>query len=275
MNNPILVSIITVCYNSEKTVADTIRSVLNQTYNNWEHIVIDGGSKDQTINIFQSYNQSYNGRLKLYQGPDKGIYDAMNKGISYAKGEIIGIINSDDWYASDALENIVKAYLSCDNKEQIITGGLNRVRDGIVIYKQKHHEITLKGLKKGMPLQHPAVFVTKDVYKRIGTFDISYPHIADYDLIWRCYADGNIKFLFVDSVVSYMREGGASDCLSWKHIKSRTIERYKLRKKYIPVTEAWFSCLKFFIKEYCFQTVKKIIGTTNIQKIYKLKNKQN
>ena len=126
-----------------------------------------------------------------------------------------------------------------------------------------------------MPLQHPAVFVTKDVYKRIGTFDISYPHIADYDLIWRCYADGNIKFLFVDSVVSYMREGGASDCLSWKHIKSRTIERYKLRKKYIPVTEAWFSCLKFFIKEYCFQTVKKIIGTTNIQKIYKLKNKQN
>ena len=214
MREELLVSVITVCFNSEKTIDDTINALLKQTYKNWEHIIVDGGSKDQTIEIIKSHEKEYNGRLRLYQGPDKGIYDAMNKGIKYANGVIVGIINSDDWYAPTALERIVQSYLSYPGDEKIITGGLKRMRDGVVIYNQMHYEITLSGLKKGMPLQHPAVFVTKAVYERLGGFDLSFPHIADYDFIWRCYADGGVKFLFVDSVVSYMREGGASDCLS-------------------------------------------------------------
>ncbi len=271
MNDSILVSVITVCFNSAKTIEDTITALLSQTYQNWEHIIVDGGSKDNTVEIVKSHEKEYNGRLRLYQGPDKGIYDAMNKGIAYAKGVIIGINNSDDWYAPNALEKVVESYLSCPGDEKIITGGLNRMRDGVVIYNQMHHDITLAGLKKGMPLQHPAVFVTKNVYDRLGCFDLSYPHIADYDFIWRCYADGKVKFLFVDSVVSYMREGGASDCLSWKHIWSRTTERYRLRKKHIPQMEAFLSSAKFFVKEYCFQIVKKIIGTENIKKVYSIK----
>ncbi|EIB6813078.1 glycosyltransferase [Enterococcus faecium] len=268
--NP-LVSIITVCYNSSLTIEDTIKAVLNQTYRNWEHIIVDGGSKDDTIGIIKKYEYQYLGRLKLHQGPDKGIYDAMNKGIGFARGEIIGIINSDDWYSSDALEQVVNSYLSVDGNEKIITGGLNRVRGNTVIYNQMHREISLGGLKKGMPLQHPAVFVTKAVYDRMGTFDISYPHIADYDFIWRCYADGNVKFLFVDSVVSFMRDGGASDCLSWKHIWSRTTERLRLRRKYISPVEAFVSCCKFFLKEICFQLVKASIGTNNVKRIYDFK----
>lgn len=271
MNDLILVSVITVCFNSAKTIEDTITALLNQTYRNWEHIIVDGGSKDNTIEIVNSYKKEYNGRLRLYQGSDKGIYDAMNKGIGYAKGVIIGINNSDDWYAPNALEKVVESYFSCPGDEKVITGGLNRMRDGVVIYNQMHYDITLAGLKKGMPLQHPAVFVTKKVYDRLGCFDLSYPHIADYDFIWRCYVDGKVKFLFVDSVVSYMREGGASDCLSWKHIWSRTTERYRLRKKYIPKMEAFLSSAKFFVKEYCFQIIKKIIGTVNIKKVYSLK----
>ena len=268
----ILVSIITVCYNSSKTVEDTIASVLSQTYPQWEHIIIDGGSSDNTIAIFKKHENAYNGRLRIYQGPDKGIYDAMNKGIEKAKGIIIGIINSDDWYAPDALEKVVGAYQNQHHEEAIITGGLNRVRDGVIIYNQKHSEITLNALKKGMPLQHPAVFVSKKVYERIGTFDLTFPHIADYDFIWRCYEDGNISFFFVDSVVSFMREGGASDCLSWKHIKSRAVERYRLRKKYLSKREAFCSSAFFFIKEYCFQITKKVIGTENIRKVYNLKH---
>lgn len=274
MNNNVLVSIITVCFNSEATINDTIKALIAQTYPNWEHIVVDGGSSDRTIEIVKSYDKDYNGRLRLHQGPDKGIYDAMNKGISFAKGEIVGIINSDDWYAPDAIENVVNAYLSCPGDEKVITGGLNRVRDGQILYSQKHTNIDLAGLKKGMPLQHPAVFVTKAVYNRIGDFDLSYPHIADYDLVWRCFADGNVKFLFVDSVVSYMRDGGASDCLSWKHIKSRTVERYRLRSKYIPKMEAFISSAKFFVKEYLFQITKKLIGTDNIKKVYSMKHKK-
>lgn len=271
MENSILVSLITVCLNSTATIEDTIKSVIGQTYSNWEHIIIDGGSKDKTIDIIKSYERQYTGRLRIYQESDKGIYDAMNKGITLAKGEIIGIINSDDWYASDAVENVVKSYFSCSGAEKIITGGLNRMRDDVIIYNQMHHEITFKGLKKGMPLQHPAVFVTKAVYNRLGAFDLSFPHIADYDFIWRCYADRQVKFLFVNAVVSYMREGGASDCLSWKHIWSRTTERYKLRKKYIPRIEAFILSVKFLLREYCFQIVKKMIGTQNIKKVYILK----
>ena len=271
MNESILVSVITVCFNSAKTIEDTIRALLSQTYQNWEHIIIDGGSKDNTIERVKSYEKEYNGRLRLYQGPDKGIYDAMNKGITYAKGVIIGINNSDDWYAMDALEKVVESYLSCPGEEIIITGGLKRMRDGVVLYNQMHYDITLAGLKKGMPLQHPAVFVSNSVYARLGGFDLSYPHIADYDFVWRCYADGKVKFLFVNSVVSYMREGGASDCLSWKHIWSRTTERYRLRKKYIPKIEAFMSSAKFFVKEYCFQITKKLIGTENIKKAYSIK----
>ena len=273
MNHNILVSVITVCFNSEATINDTIKAIITQSYPNWEHIVIDGGSTDRTVEIVKSYEKEYNGRLRLYQGPDKGIYDAMNKGISFANGEIIGIINSDDWYAKDALENVVKSYMSCSGEYKIITGGLSRVRDGQIIYNQKHMKIDISGLKKGMPLQHPAVFVTKTVYNRIGVFDLSFPHIADYDFIWRCFADGNVKFLFVESVVSFMRDGGASDCLSWKHIKSRTVERYHLRSKYIPKIEAFLSSAKFFVKEYLFQITKKMIGTENVKNIYSLKHK--
>lgn len=271
--NDIKVSIITVCYNSSKTIADTVKSVISQTYLNWEHIIVDGGSTDRTVEIVKSYEKEYDGRLRLHQGPDKGIYDAMNKGIFLAKGIIVGIINSDDWYAPDAIENVVKTFLSCPGDEKVITGGLNRVRDGQILYSQKHTKIDIEGLKKGMPLQHPAVFVTKAVYNRIGVFDLSYPHIADYDLVWRCFADGNVKFLFVDSVVSYMRDGGASDCLSWKHIKSRTLERYRLRVKYIPKSEAFLLSVKFFIKEYLFQITKKMLGTDNIKKVYSIKHK--
>lgn len=245
--------------------------MLSQTYSNWEHIIVDGGSNDNTIDIIKSYKKAYAGRLRLFQGPDRGIYDAMNKGIAAANGIIIGIINSDDWYEIDAIEHIVEVYSTANESDLIITGGLNRIRNGKIIYTQMHDEITIKGLKKGMPLQHPAVFVTKSVYNRIGTFDISFSYIADYDFIWRCFADGKVKFLFVNSVVSNMREGGASDTLSCKRIWDRAAERYRLRSRYIPKVHAFISSLNFLIHELIFQTSKKFMSTEQIKLIYKAK----
>lgn len=270
MNNEknVLVSIVTVCYNSSATIEDTIKSVVGQTYQNWEHIIIDGGSTDSTLDIVKSYEDAYKGRLRVYQGPDKGIYDAMNKGINYSKGTIIGIINSDDWYAVDALEHIVGKYQEQSSEEVIITGGLNRVDNGKIRYTQLHSSISTDALKKGMALQHPAVFVAKKVYDRIGCFDLSFPHIADYDFIWKCYADGGVKFLFVKEVVSFMRDGGVTDRLSYKHIKSRATERYRLRKRYLPKHEAFTTSLVFFIKEMTSQFLKKVVGKETMRKLH-------
>ena len=98
-----LVTVITPCFNSEKTIRKTIESVLNQTYHNIEYLIIDGASTDKTVEIAKSYEQAFGGRMKIYSEPDKGIYDAMNKGIRLAGGELVGIVNSDDYYETDAV----------------------------------------------------------------------------------------------------------------------------------------------------------------------------
>ena len=103
-----LVSIITPCYNSEKTIEKTIKSVLGQTYKNIEYIIVDGGSSDSTIDIVKKYEMLFEGRMKVISEKDDGIYDAMNKGILNATGKLIGIVNSDDYYEADAVETVVK-----------------------------------------------------------------------------------------------------------------------------------------------------------------------
>ena len=105
MNNQPQFSIITICYNSSATIERTIKSVLAQTFTDYEYIIVDGGSKDSTLDIVKKYEPLFDGRMKWKSEPDKGIYDAMNKGISRSSGTIIGIVNSDDWLEADALES--------------------------------------------------------------------------------------------------------------------------------------------------------------------------
>lgn len=262
MAETILVSVITVCYNSEKTIRKTIESVLSQTYINYEHIFVDGGSTDDTISIIKSYSDEYGDRLRLIQGKDRGIYDAMNKGINAAKGMIVGIINSDDWYAADALQNVVRVYQKNLNEMVVITGNLVRTTyEGNELYLQKHdkNSINTEKLTQGMPLQHPAVFVSLDTYKHIGTFDISYRYLADYDFVWRCYHSGKVKFDFTGTTTSYMREGGASDTFKYKNIRDRTMERYRLRKQYIGRGRAFTSSIYFLVSEIAKQIGKRLL----------------
>ena len=127
MDNPQF-SIITICYNSGKTVERTLKSVLGQSFKNFEYIIVDGGSNDDTLDIVRKYEPLFQGRLKWKSEPDKGIYDAMNKGIVRVSGDIIGIVNSDDWLEPDALEKVHNAFIynNCDTNT-LYCGGINYV----------------------------------------------------------------------------------------------------------------------------------------------------
>lgn len=200
-----LISIITVSFNAAETIEQTILSVLNQPYENIEYIIIDGGSTDNTVNIIKKYSD----RIAYWVSePDKGIYDAMNKGISKASGEIIGIINSDDWYAEDVFPLIMSKVN--DNPEcEIFYGNIHFVdKSGnkSIQYAPKK----LEKLYQGMLLYHPAVFVRASVYKKLGIFNCKYRVAADYDLMVRCYFN-RIKFQYINNIIADMRTTGLSN----------------------------------------------------------------
>lgn len=213
------VSIITVCLNSEKHIEQTIKSVLNQTYKDIEYIIVDGKSNDNTLNIIEKYKPLFKGRLKVISEKDNGIYDAMNKGIRYSTGELIGIINSDDWYEMDTVEYVVKHF----NGNNIIYGALLFWRDNNIDRLQiKSH----KELEKSM-IAHPTVFVPKIIYDKYGVFDTNYKLAADYELMLRYYKT-NVKFTYISKVLTNFRLGGAT---TQNEIKSENETRI-IKKKY-------------------------------------------
>ena len=207
-------SIITVSFNSEKTIERTIQSVLAQTYTDLEYIIIDGASQDGTINIVRKYEPAFYGRLKWISEPDNGIYDAMNKGIAMAKGEIVGIVNSDDWLERDALETIVTfQHKSGMLLNTIYCGWINfHYFNGTIQIMKTDHNVLQSWAKKYQMagIRHPAVFVQKSVYDKYGVFDERMKVLADTDLILRFYF-GGVKFLYPEKVLSNMSDGGVSN----------------------------------------------------------------
>lgn len=198
------VSVVTVCYNSEKTIRRTIESVLTQTYQNIEYIIVDGDSKDQTLSIAREYEKKFEGRMRIISEPDEGIYDAMNKGIRHATGELIGILNSDDDYEKDAVEKIV----SCMTEDpyQILYGFVRTLRDEleITVERQSHNN-----LRERM-IGHPACFVTKKTYEDFGMYDTMYQSVADYDFMLRMDKIKEVTFIPVDAIIANFRLGGMS-----------------------------------------------------------------
>lgn len=203
-------SIITVCFNSEKTIRRTLESMKNQTFTDFEYIIIDGKSTDGTLSIVDEYRDFFGDKLTVVSEPDTGIYNAMNKGIRMAKGDIVGIINSDDCYENTALESMAKAY---DGGAKEILYGLARVYIDDV-----ESEVILSRaefLDKKM-LYHPACFVTRDVYTTYGGFDEQYRTVADYDFMLRMRDNGDVKFIPVYSIIAGFYGGGVSDRLKSK-----------------------------------------------------------
>lgn len=207
-----LFSIITVCYNSEKTISRTIESVLNQTCQDYEYIIVDGKSTDKTLDIIKEYETLFSNKLKYISEPDTGIYNAMNKGIGLCSGEIIGIVNSDDWLQPDALE-IVKMHADkITEADFIISGWMNfHYTDGTIQLLTNSYERFKRITDRyGMGLRHPATFVSANVYQHIGRFDENLKIAADCDLILRCYKE-NVLINIIPQVLTNMADGGLSE----------------------------------------------------------------
>ena len=200
------VSIITVCYNSASTIERTLRSVLQQTYDNYEYIIIDGNSTDATLSILERYEPLFQGRMTIVSEPDNGIYDAMNKGIGKAKGQLVGIVNSDDYYEENAVEMMVEAYQENPGKYMILYGFQRNLQGeqvrSVVLF---HHDF----LDKQM-ITHPTCFVTKAVYEDFGVFDTSYRSSADYEFMLRLFHEGKVTFKPVYRIISNFQMGGMS-----------------------------------------------------------------
>lgn len=208
------ISIITVCYNSEKTISRTIESVLNQTIYDLdeniqvEYIVVDGASTDNTLKIIDSYRAKFDNKqglsLKVISEKDAGIYDAMNKGIKASAGEIIGIINSDDFYEPEALEKVAIAGSGAGDP-LVIYGGCKHWIDGKL---DSINTYTPDFLEK-RSMAHPACFITRTSYDAVGLYDLKYPFVADYDLLIRMKANPKVEFIRVDAPLANFTSGGA------------------------------------------------------------------
>ena len=215
----LLVSVITPCYNSSSTIEKTLECIENQTYENIEYIIIDGGSTDDTLEIIKRHKDRLPKRLKIVSEPDKGIYDAMNKGIGLAGGALIGIVNSDDWYEPDTVAQAVKHYGG--NQYEVIYG----MQRNFLREKEKTTFIHYHDFLPDQMITHPTCFVTADAYRDFGTFDTRYRSAADYDLMLRFYESKRVVFTPVLCVMSNFRLGG----MSWSQtgVRENAVIRYK------------------------------------------------
>ena len=219
MNVNIPVSIITVTFNSERTISRAIESVLCQTYKNIEYIIVDGASSDRTVDLANGYKEVFEKkgiRYTIISEPDNGMYDAINKGISVATGDIIGCVNSDDFYEKDAIETVVNEYIA--QPYDMIYGDLRVIKDsGNIIKKAK-----LKPFVSTRYWNHPTTFITKDVYnKEKYKCESMYD---DLDLMLRLRRK-KYKVRVVNKVLSNFVFGGMSTVKDW----GKTKERIKLR----------------------------------------------
>lgn len=201
------VSIITVCYNSEKTIEDTLRSIQSQTYPDIEYILIDGLSKDTTNSLIEKYSDIVSIHISEQ---DNGLYEAMNKGIRIATGDIIGVLNSDDILAND---DIIQKLVNSIGMHNGIYGDIGFYSQHSFSEKKRHY--SSKGFKKskfsrGMMPAHPSVYVRKECYEKAGFYREDFKIASDFDMVLRIFSLPNTSFVYLDEEIVKMRLGGVS-----------------------------------------------------------------
>ncbi|MDB9384399.1 glycosyltransferase family 2 protein [Nodularia spumigena CS-584] len=272
VNQKPLISIITVVFNGEKYIEQTIQSVINQSYKNIEYIIIDGGSTDKTLDIIKQYEEYID---YWVSEPDQGIYDAMNKGIKASTGELIGLINSGDVYTNNAIKQVVELYtLNKPNHEHIIiTGAMYRFNDeGSFLFKlvKKYEDLNTR-INKGMPINHPSTFVSINTYKTLDYFDPKFRICGDYDFIFRAYHSSIVKFIFTNTDIAYMRLGGVSE--KFKSLWTRCIEHFLIRKSNIFWVNNFLMSTRWLSIAVSKFLLKKILGNKLMSIYYRVRHK--
>lgn len=216
------ISIITIAYNSEDTIEDTIQSVINQSYTQIEYIIIDGGSTDNTLNIINKYKDQIH---NIISEPDKGIYDAMNKGVNLANGELVGILNSDDFYShNDVIKNIAKAIGDYDSVYADLVY-VDRENTNKIIRYWKSGTYTKGSFLKGWMPPHPTFFLRKKIYNQFGTYNLSLKSAADYELMLRMIHKEQISTTYHPETITKMRVGGQSNASLTNRLKANKEDR--------------------------------------------------
>ena len=240
------VTIITICFNSEAVIKKTIESVLNQTYTDIEYIIIDGASKDKTVEIAESYKGTFAEKgidYKIFSEPDKGIYDAMNKGIAKAAGELVGLINSGDFYEPQMIETAVKAYE--EKPYDIFYGDINLIKDnGQIIVKKSRYD----KFPTSRHWNHPTMVVRKAYYDEIGTYKCEGIH-DDFEFFLRARKK-NARITIKNITLANFMTGGASNKKSFRQCKKRCKDRFKAYRDNGYGIWSWFECVGIEIAKF-------------------------
>lgn len=249
------VSVITAVYNGKEFLEETIQSVLGQSYRNVEYIIIDGGSTDGTQDIIRAHEA----HLAYWVSErDAGIYDAMNKGIAKASGELIGILNCGDRYLPSTLEKVVSA-AQAEGSDCIITSHVRRFsRSSDTTFVNRRFPEGLRNAHIAMPINHPSTFVSAEVYRNIGGFSLKYRIVADSEFILRAYRRG-IRFVYLDEIIAEMELGGVSE--QWDSIGRRAKEHFRIRAEHgYPVAQNAILFLRYLLKTTSRTMGKAVLG---------------
>ena len=259
MKNIPLISIITVVYNGAKTIEQTIQSVINQNYENIEYIIIDGCSTDGTLDVIKKYKDQI---TTWISEPDKGLYDAMNKGISMANGELIGMINSDDWYELDTIEKVVKSFKLKPHKS-IFHGDLKIYEENGDTLIKRFNPSLFKMKNYGVTYNHPTFFVSPDIYKD-HKYNYNLTSVADVQFILEILLNKKDTFEYIPYVLANFRKGG---------ISSQQTTLSSIKSGYIARKNAGFgffeNAISILIK-LVYHTTAKFISAKKYHQIKKL-----
>ncbi len=221
------ISIITVCFNSEKYIRTAIESVLHQTYSNIEYIIVDGNSIDKTLNIIHEYEEKFEGRMKWISESDNGLYDAMNKGIQMSTGDIIGILNSDDLFCdSCAIEKVMDIFNKNNTLDAVYADLYYVAQNDTSQVVRKWKTGKQKLFRTGWHPGHPTLYLKKKVYDDYGLYNLDFKLVADFELMLRVFDKYQINACYLPEYLVKMRLGGITN-KSLKNIYRQNVECVK------------------------------------------------